>query len=208
MNKKKIMFKEQKKMDTKKIDRLGLHNSIAAIKAKIPKLRKTDKLITSLIEEVETLQHREDAYLEMANRLIGDYEAKCEKLAGLVDTLEIKIADLNNEILHLRRESKKRSVSMQDYMSRKKENMEKFTHSIYGWEANKKDELVPNWEEQEVISSMREMLENGSSASKVAKILNEIGISGSKGGKWTSSSVLRTVRGKFHENLDKFMPPE
>jgi len=197
-------LKEHKQMNTKKIDRLSLHNAAVAIKAHALVLKKSDKLISKLVNEVETLQYREEAYANVFN----DYEEECRRLSRVANKLEAKIAELNSQVLELQNKANKRSESMQDYMSRKKENMEKFTHSIYGWEVNEKQELVPNWEQQEIISSMRDMLANDTSASKVAKILNEIGISGSRGGTWTSSSVLRTVRGKFHKNLDKFTPPE
>ena len=197
-------LREHKQMNTKKIDRLSLHNARLAIMTKMRVLKKSDTLISNLIDEVETLQYREEAYANVFN----DYEEECRRLSKVVNKLEAKVAGLNSQVLELQNKANKRSESMQDYMSRKKANMEKFTHAIYGWEVNEKQELVPNWEQQEVISSMRDMLANDTSASKVAKILNEIGISGARGGTWTSSSVLRTVRGKFHKNLNKFTPPE
>ena len=184
------------RMDLTKIDRLYLHNSRVSIDKVLSEnrtvitdlLTETDKLVTNLLDEIRDLQGREDDYIKIINGL------------------ESQVLDVQSIVLT--KQADMRSAKMQDYMSRKKKDMVKFTQSIYGWKVNKKKQLVPDWEQQEVISSMREMLDNDTSASRVAKILNEIGISGSRGGKWTSASVLRTVRGDFHKNLDKFTPPE
>ena len=183
-------------MDLTKIDRLYLHNSRVSIDKVLSEnrtvitdlLTETDKLVTNLLDEIRDLQGREDDYIKIINGL------------------ESQVLDVQSIVLT--KQADMRSAKMQDYMSRKKKDMVKFTQSIYGWKVNKKKQLVPDWEQQEVISSMREMLDNDTSASRVSKILNEIGISGSRGGKWTSASVLRTVRGDFHKNLDKFTPPE
>ena len=184
------------RMDLTKIDRLYLHNSRVSIDKVLSEnrtvitdlLTETDELVTNLLDEIRDLQGREDDYIK------------------IIDGLKRQVLDAQSTVLT--KQSDMRSAKMQDYMSRKKKDMVKFTQSIYGWKVNKKKQLVPDWEQQEVISSMREMLDNDTSASRVSKILNEIGISGARGGKWTSASVLRTVRGDFHKNLDKFTPPE
>lgn len=183
-------------MDLTKIDRLYLHNSRVSIDKVLSEnrtvitdlLTETDELVTNLLDEIRALQGQEDDYIK------------------IIDGLKRQVLDAQSTVLT--KQSDMRSAKMQDYMSRKKKDMVKFTQSIYGWKVNKKKKLVPDWEQQEVISSMREMLDNDTSASRVSKILNEIGISGARGGKWTSASVLRTVRGDFHKNLDKFTPPE
>jgi hypothetical protein len=70
-------------------------------------------------------------------------------------------------------------------------------------------ELVPNWDEQRAIDGMIWMLEElGLSARKVAEMMNQSGSAGKQGGKWTSSSVLRTVRNTFHSNRDSFVHPD
>jgi DNA invertase Pin-like site-specific DNA recombinase len=184
------------RMDLTKIDRLYLHNSRVSIDKVLSEnrtvitdlLTETDELVTNLLDEIRALQGQEDDYIK------------------IIDGLKRQVLDAQSTVLT--KQSDMRSAKMQDYMSRKKKDMVKFTQSIYGWKVNKKKKLVPDWEQQEVISSMREMLDNDTSASRVSKILNEIGISGARGGKWTSASVLRTVRGDFHKNLDKFTPPE
>lgn len=184
------------RMDLTKIDRLYLHNSRVSIDKVLSEnrtvitdlLTETDELVTNLLDEIRALQGQEDDYIK------------------IIDGLKRQVLDAQSTVLT--KQSDMRSAKMQDYMSRKKKDMVKFTQSIYGWKVNKKKQLVPDWEQQEVISSMREMLDNDTSASRVSKILNEIGISGARGGKWTSASVLRTVRGDFHKNLDKFTPPE
>jgi len=70
-------------------------------------------------------------------------------------------------------------------------------------------ELVPNWEEQGAIDGMIWMLEELElSARKIADMMNRLGPSGKMGGKWTSSTVLRSVRNPFHSNRDGFPYPE
>jgi|APSaa5957512493_1039668.scaffolds.fasta_scaffold24078_3 hypothetical protein len=188
--------RQMNRMDLTKIDRLYLHNARISIGETLSENSKvitdllvdTDNLVSNLLNEIRDLQGLEDDYIK------------------IIAELQSQVLDAQSTVLT--KQADMRSAKMQDHMSRKKKDMVKFTQSIYGWKVNKKKKLVPDWEQQEVISSMREMLDNDTSASRVSKILNEIGISGSRGGKWTSASVLRTVRGDFHKNLDKFTPPK
>ncbi len=88
-----------------------------------------------------------------------------------------------------------------------KKNKRVFTGALYGWNAKKDGSLVPNWKEQNNIDWMKAQIGKGVSASAVAKILNKCGLSGKRGGKWNSSSVLRTTRNKFHNSRDEKEAP-
>ena len=59
---------------------------------------------------------------------------------------------------------------MKKFMQSKKDNMKKFTGVIFGWDADSKGNLTPNWKEQDVISSMKAMRKNGYSFSQITKL--------------------------------------
>ena len=70
-------------------------------------------------------------------------------------------------------------------------------------------DLVPNWNEQNVIDYMYWQVErNGMSATSVAKNLNKEGLRGKRGGNWSATSVLKVLRNPFHERRKKFPYPE
>ena len=79
-----------------------------------------------------------------------------------------------------------------------KKNKRTFTESMYGWDAKKDGSLAPNWKEQNNIDWMKKQLDSGLSAASVARKMTDEGVSGKKGGKWNSSSVLRVIRNDFH----------
>jgi len=84
----------------------------------------------------------------------------------------------------------------------KREN-KRFTGEIYGWDCNG-DGLTPNWHEQCIIDYIRDMYYGyGCSGYQIATILNELGDKGKLGGKWRSSTVLRTINYEFHKSRDK-----
>ena len=84
----------------------------------------------------------------------------------------------------------------------KREN-KRFTGEIYGWDCNG-DDLIPNWHEQCIIDYMRDLYYGyGNSGYQIATILNELGEKGKLGGKWRSSTVLRTIKYEFHKSRDK-----
>jgi len=93
-------------------------------------------------------------------------------------------------------------------MKKLKANKRIFTGSIYGWNAKKDGTLVPNWKEQNNIDCMKSMLAGGQSANSVAKYMNTLGIKGKRGGRWSSSSVLRITRYKFHAARKNFPEPK
>lgn len=90
-----------------------------------------------------------------------------------------------------------------------KTNHLKFTNAIYGWDENSKGELRPNWSEQSEIDLMLwQIKRNGMSATSVARMMNKRNSLGKKGGKWTSSSVSRVVKNKYHSTRHQFNTPK
>ena len=84
----------------------------------------------------------------------------------------------------------------------KREN-KRFTGEIYGWDCNG-DDLTPNWHEQCLIDYMRDLYYGYCcSGYQIATILNELGEKGKLGGKWRSSTVLRTINYEFHKSREK-----
>ena len=93
-----------------------------------------------------------------------------------------------------------------DYL---RENMMRFTRSLYGWNVRDDGRLVPNWNEQDRIDYMVWQMEtNDISATAVARSLNVRGIRGKEGGTWQSSSVINTAYNDFHESRNDFPLPE
>jgi site-specific DNA recombinase len=93
-------------------------------------------------------------------------------------------------------------------MKHLKDNAKVFTGPIFGWD-RRGDDIIPNWEEQDIIDYMRHRhYAQEWSGNRIAKQLNELEIKGKKGGSWTSSMVLRTCRYQFHENRKMFDTPE
>ena len=90
-------------------------------------------------------------------------------------------------------------------MDLKKSQFKSFTGPIYGWDKDENDNLTPNWQEQMVIDWMRNMYYNAKkSANEIAKLLNADKIMGKRGGKWSSASVIRTIKNPFHDEREKF----
>ena len=89
------------------------------------------------------------------------------------------------------------SKSTKKAMSTLKKNKKAYTGAVYGWDV-RNGMLVPNWKEQNNMEWMKIQLTYNVPAAKVAKTLNKNGLRGKKGGKWTSTSVLRTLRNEIH----------
>ena len=101
------------------------------------------------------------------------------------------------------------SERTQEGMNQLKAMNKKFTQSIYGWDETPQGDLVPNWNEQNVIDYMYWQVEtNGMSATSVAKDLQKKGYKGKRGGNWSATSVLKVLRNPFHERRNKFQQPE
>ena len=89
-----------------------------------------------------------------------------------------------------------------------RQNLLRFTRSLYGWNVTEGNRLVPNWNEQNQIDYMHWQMEtNGISATAVARSLNTRGIRGKEGGAWQASSVLNTAYNDFHEARNQFPRP-
>ena len=67
---------------------------------------------------------------------------------------------------------------------------------------------VPNWQEQAIINWIKQQVADGLSFNKIARILNELGIRGKKGGKWQAQSIKRCLESKQHQELRNFKPPK
>ena len=89
------------------------------------------------------------------------------------------------------------SKSTKKAMSALKKNKKAYTGAVYGWDV-KQGSLVPNWKEQNNIDWMKFQVKYDVAGAVIAKTLNENGLTGKKGGKWTSTSVLRTIRNELH----------
>lgn len=89
------------------------------------------------------------------------------------------------------------SKSTKKAMGALKKNKKAYTGAVYGWDV-KQGSLVPNWKEQNNIEWMKVQLKYDVAAAVIAKTLIENGLTGKKGGKWTSTSVLRTIRNELH----------
>ena len=87
----------------------------------------------------------------------------------------------------------------------------KFTQSIYGWDETPQGDLVPNWNEQNVIDYIHwQINDNGMSATSVAKRLNKDGYKGKRGGKLEFWKRALNVSRKslLHERRRKLPNPE
>ena len=101
------------------------------------------------------------------------------------------------------------SERTRDGMEYLRQNMMRFTRSIFGWNVRKDGTLVPNWNEQDKIDYMVwQMDKNDISATAVARSLNKREVTGKRGGKWQSSSVLNVAYNDFHESRNGFLLPK
>ena len=89
-------------------------------------------------------------------------------------------------------------------MDRNKANFKSFTQSIYGWDKDDEGNLSPNWKEQDIIQLIKEMIEDKHSYSSIARLLNNNGEKGKRGGKWTPQTIKRVSSHDFHDNINQF----
>lgn len=89
-------------------------------------------------------------------------------------------------------------------MERNKNNFKAFTQSIYGWDKDDENNLTPNWDEQAVIHEMRRLRNENQSWSAIARMLNEKGFRGKRGGNFGPQTVKRTVENPFHDKVNQF----
>ena len=101
------------------------------------------------------------------------------------------------------------SERTQEGMNQLKSTHQKFTQSLYGWNAKEDGSLYPNWNEQDVIDYVYWQIDvNGMSASAVARNLNKLNIKGKRGGKWYSSGLIRVKNNPFHIQRKKYPKPK
>ena len=101
------------------------------------------------------------------------------------------------------------SERTQEGMNQLKSTHQRFTHSIFGWDAQEDGSLVPNWHEQDVIDYIHWQINViGTSASAVARYLNKLNIKGKRGGKLYSSGIIRMVNNQFHKQRVRFNKPK
>ena len=101
------------------------------------------------------------------------------------------------------------SERTQEGMNQLKATHQKFTQSLYGWNAKEDGSLYPNWNEQDVIDYVHWQIDvNGMSASAVARNLNKLNIKGKRGGKWYSSGLIRVKNNPFHIQRKKYPKPK
>ena len=106
-------------------------------------------------------------------------------------------------------------ISKEDLRNRTKEGMNKlkdggqiFTASIFGWDNVEDGTVVPNWDEQDTIAYMQYLWADDRTGAYIAKKMNDANITGKRGGKWTSASVLRVIRNEYHLNRNKYPKPD
>jgi hypothetical protein len=107
-------------------------------------------------------------------------------------------------------------VSKEDLRNRTKDGMNKlkdtgrrFTGVMFGWDNVEDGNVVPNWDEQDLIDYMRHLyMKDDRTASWIARKMNNDDITGKNGGKWSSAGVLRTIRNTYHLNRNKYTQPD
>ena len=103
---------------------------------------------------------------------------------------------------------KKHSKKTKEGMDKLKKSGKIFTSSIYGW-AGKKGALKPVWKEQHNIIVMSNLRNKDDwTLTAIAKKMNDDGIKGKRGGKWTAASVKNVFTNEFHKNASKFRKPK
>ena len=108
-----------------------------------------------------------------------------------------------------------RYISRSDMVRRPRVAMDKlkdsgqiFTGSVFGWDNVEDGTVVPNWDEQDTITYMQYLWADNRTGAYIAKKMNDANITGKRGGKWTSASVLRVIRNEYHSNRNKYPKPD
>ena len=178
-----------------------------------------------LLDRIEAgkCQHIIAVKLDRLFRLVGDALETIDYLHS--EDIGVHIIDLNGQALDTSSSMGRFFITMmaalaemerglisertQEGMAYLKDNHLQFTYAIYGWDVKADGRLVPNWKEQALIDYMWwQMSENGMSATSVARSMNKKKHTGKLGGKWSSSSVLRTVRNGYHTERPCFGYPK
>tara|TARA_B100001250_G_scaffold402928_1_gene416711 strand:+ start:2817 stop:3248 length:432 start_codon:yes stop_codon:yes gene_type:complete len=96
---------------------------------------------------------------------------------------------------------------MKRWSERKMESLETYTGRQYGWES-KNGKLYPNWEEQHCILMMKALHKNGTSFNEIARLLNEMGKTTTKGRPFRSSTIGRIINRDIHDKIHQFDKPK
>jgi len=156
----------------------------------------TAHMVAFVGKETEEENHQARMLMEAHFKSLKSKNATPSKEA--VAILPLSAFDLTPE--ETKNKPKKKtntSKSTKKAMSALKKNKKAYTGAVYGWDV-KQGVLVPNWKEQNNIDWMKFQIKYDVAGAVVAKTLNENGLTGKKGGKWTSTSVLRTIRNELH----------
>ena len=96
---------------------------------------------------------------------------------------------------------------MKRWHDKKRENLETYTGRQYGWESED-GKMFPHWEEQHCIIMMKALSKQGTSYNEIARILNQMGKTTVKGGKFKSCTIGRIISREIHDKIDQFDKPK
>lgn len=147
--------------------------------------------------------------LHISATSVKDLKAQLKQALADLEVAEAKpqevVAPNNNTATAYKQEIAEKTKAAMD---KKKANLERFTGQVYGWDVDENNSLIPNWDEQQKILMMREMLLHNFSYSQVAKEFNKTGFVGKSGGKFTSGIISRITSNKLHERVVEFEGPD
>lgn len=149
--------------------------------------------------------------LQITATSVGDLKAQLKKayedLGGAAaEPLNVEQLKTNNNAAKAyKREIAEKTKAAMD---KKKANLERFTGQVYGWDVDENNSLIPNWDEQQKILMMREMLLHNFSYTEIARDFNKDGFVGKSGGKFTSNIISRIASNKLHERVVEFEGPD
>ena len=146
----------------------------------------------------ETIDEQNVHYKAMQSMYTDSLQKELSEQDKIV-AMTLEAEESARKVLSKNKPKKKTNVSKstKKAMSALKKNKKAYTGAVYGWDV-KQGLLVPNWKEQNNIDWMKFQIKYDVAGAVVAKTLNENGLTGKKGGKWTSTSVLRTIRNELH----------
>ena len=147
--------------------------------------------------------------LHISATSVKDLKAQLKQALADLEVAEAKpqevVAPNNNTATAYKREIAEKTKAAMD---KKKANLKRFTGQVYGWDVDENDNLIPNWDEQQKILMMREMLLHNFSYSQIAREFNKSDFVGKSGGKFTSGIISRIASNKLHERVVEFEGPD
>ena len=147
--------------------------------------------------------------LHISATSVEDLKAQLKQALVDLEVAEAKPQEVvepnNNTATAYKREIAEKTKAAMD---KKKANLKRFTGQVYGWDVDENDNLIPNWDEQQKILMMREMLLHNFSYSQIAREFNKSDFVGKSGGKFTSGIISRIASNKLHERVVEFEGPD